>query len=694
MAGIRRIPLGPFLGQDSTRVTDRAMQGTVLRGGFNVGLRDNEWWTRKGQSLVKAHIASSDWWWAFDINSELSIIANPYWALAYDSLGFSALYTPAASENVTFTNGSATATTTSLRTAGQLIVADVTSGTGYSTEVYEVTSAAGAGPFTVTLDRAYEGTSGTKARSFIDPLARNLAGTATNTTDVSRVGSCVVFEQLVTHAGADIHAANPSTTAGNTYLIITSDRGVPVAIDLTAFLSGTRAAVKRTWFYNTSLAAPTQIGANSALNCSNNPRGIYAEVYKNRLMIAYATDPNGLFGDRTVWYSQHGDFILWHTGIAGQTASPNYITFDGEGNEIAEMKCLGDDLTVHRWFSRETLTATQALQSPFNRRTDYTRLGIYDKRGMTNRCIVANGLHWIWTQVGPAVWDGAQVRPVARKAYRDLLATEVVDDSSGVVCCFHDERERQIIWVLNTGSTTRHQDALPASTATYSAVFVHKYETDESWMEDHPLIVGGGMMTNHHASIGNDVQQLLVFRPDGSLMEFRGRTTAKDADITDPANGTAVTVNARAETAWMDFGNPEVKMLQRVELVLRSLTSSGQNWDRNSDLASGNFWINCKVYTDYNEATARATIGRVYASTETQLAQFGENRQAVTFLVILTPRCSGRQFKFVFTNDLTSAASSAGYVQAPFRISEIFCEVADQQGTTPHDELGGASISE
>jgi hypothetical protein len=42
---------------------------------------------------------------------------------------------------------------------------------------------------------------------------------------------------------------------------------------------------------------------------------------------------------------------------------------------------------------------------------------------------------------------------------------------------------------------------------------------------------GGGMMTNHHASIGRDVQQLLVFRPDGSLLEFRGRTTAKDTRL-------------------------------------------------------------------------------------------------------------------------------------------------------------------
>lgn len=682
--------LAPLMGATSQRVADRALQGTVMRGGYNVGMRDNEWWVRKGQSLVQARIASNDWWWAFDVNSEVSVIANPYWALAYGSQGFSPLYTPAVEESVTFTNGSATATTTTLRVVGQLIVASTAA--GFSTEVYKVTAAAGAGPFTVTLDRVYEGTSGTKTRSFIDPLARNLAGTATTTSDQPRVGSCVVFEQLVSHDAAAIHAANPATTSGHTYMIITSDRGVPVAIDLSAYLSGTRVGVLRTWFYNTALAAPAQIGADSALNYSNNPRGIYAEVYKNRLMIGYATDPNGMYGDRTIWYSQRGDFLLWHTGIAGQTAGPNYITLDGEGNEIAEMKLLGDDLTVHRWFSRETLTATQSLQSPFNRRTDYTRLGIYD-RYMTNRCIVANGLHWIWTPQGPAVWDGSQVRLVARKAYRDLLATEQIDGNENVVCCMHDERERQIIWVLGTGSSTRHQDALPASTATYSTVFVYQYDTDEAWLEDHPLIVGGGMMRNQHASIGSNVPQLLVFRPDGSLMEFRGRTTAKDADITDPSGGTAVTVNAQCETGWLDFGTVERKRLTKVIVILRSL-ATGQNWDRTTDLSSGTYGMRLRVYSDWDESTVQSDFWQSYTSSTSQLSDRAENRQAPTFALIFSPRAHGMVLKLRFSNALTSTASAAGHIQVPFRIVDILPFYEQMESDEPLTTLSGTAYSE
>ena len=54
-------------------------------------------------------------------------------------------------------------------------------------------------------------------------------------------------------------------------------------------------------------------------------------------------------------------------------------------------------------FARDAV-GDAVLQSPFSRRSDFTRLGILDKRGMTNRCVVANGLHWIWTPQGPAVW--------------------------------------------------------------------------------------------------------------------------------------------------------------------------------------------------------------------------------------------------------------------------------------------------
>jgi hypothetical protein len=663
-----------------------------MRGGYNVQCRDGEWWARKGNKLIAARAGDLSWWWTFDVNAQLSIVANPYWALAYDrTLGFSALYTPAATENVTFTNGSATVTTTSLRVVGQLMVASISAGSGYGSEVYEIVAASGAGPFSATLDRAYEGTSGTKQRSFIDPLARNLAGTATTTSEVSRVGSCVVFEQLVTYAATAVHAASPATTSGHSYLIITSNRGTPVAIDLTAFLSGTRVGALRTWFYNTALSTPAQVGANSALNLTLAPRGIYAEVYENRLFIGYATDANGSYGDRTVWYSQFGDFLKWHTGLAGLTAAPNTITFDGEGDEIAELKTLGDDLVAHRWFSRETMTGTQSLQQPFVRRSHKTRIGIHDRFAMTNRCIVADGRHWIWTRNGPAVWDGANLRLVARDAYASLLATEQLDGQGDIICVLHDERNRLIVWMTGATNTNRHQDALPANSSTYGTVLVYKYDTDEAWLEDHPIFRGGGMMSESDG--GSVVPQLHVSRDDGSIFMLYGRTTAKDADVTDPTNGTAVTVNAQVETGWLDFGALERKQLTRVLLVLRSL-ATGPNWDKTTDLSAGTYGLRMQVFTDWDESTARSDFWQSYSSASSQLTNKGEDRQAPTFSLLFSPNVHGMVFKLRFSNALTATATSAGHVQAPFRISEIQAFYDQQQSIDPRTTLSGTSYSE
>lgn len=685
----RQVSLAPLLAQNSTRVADRTLNGTYMRGGFNVGVRDGEWWTRKGQKLKLPRIGGVPWWWVMDINADLTIIANPYYALAYDGGGIPSveeLYTPAVTESVSFTNNSTSATSSTTRTVGQLILVS-------TDKVYRVTAVSGT---TITLDRAYEETTDSKTCRFIDPLNRNMAGSNVGvSTSANRVGSCVVFEQLVTNpagpASGSAHGASPATTAGHSYLVITSNSGVPVAVNLTAYLNGSPVAPVRLFFYNTSLGTPAQIGADSAFT-SLNPRGVFAEVYKGRLFISYATDPSGLYGDRTIWYSQFGDLTRWHTGISGQTAAPNFITCAGEGDEIAEMKTLGDELVVHRWYSRELLAATQSSSTPFTRRTHHVRLGIHDKYAMSNRVVTANGVHYIWTRNGPAVFDGSNVTLVARSVYRDLLAAEQLDGQGDVVCALHDERNRQIVWMLGVSSADRHQDALPANSNDYGTVLIYKYDTDEAWLEDHPEFRGGGMASD--IDNGSTVPQLLISRVDGSILMLHGRTTAKDADVTDPEGGTAVTVNARVETPWLDLGTMETKQLLRVELVLRSVSSSNQNWDQNTDLSSGNYWINMRVYGDFNEGTALATVGRVYDSTSSQVTQRGENRQAATFVVSLTPRVSARQFKLVFTNNLTSAASAAGYVQAPFRISDIICTVVDRDGDTPLTELGGASISE
>ncbi len=201
------------------------------------------------------------------------------------------------------------------------------------------------------------------------------------------------------------------------------------------------------------------------------------------------------------------------------------------------------------------------------------------------------------------------------------------------------------------------------------------------------------MMTNRHAGVGNDVQQLLVFRPDGSLMEFRGRTTAKDADITDPSGGTAVTVNAQVETGWLDFGTIERKRLTKVIVVLRSL-ATGQKWDRTSDLSSGTYGLRLRVYSDWDESTVQSDFWQSYTSSTSQLSNPAENKQAPTFALIFSPRVHGMVLKLRFSNALTSTASAAGHIQVPFRIVDILPFYEQMESDEPLTTLSATAYSE
>lgn len=689
MAKVAGIPLSPLLSTNARRVSDRVLGGTVMRGGYNVEMRDNEWWVRKGQRLVLARLGTTPWWWIMDVNAQLGVIANANYALAYDynTNKVEELYTPAVTESVTFVNGSASATSTTTRVIGQLILR---AASGRTDAVYRVTNVSGA---TVTLDRAYEGSNESVQCRFLDQLARTTAGATTSISGMTdRVGSCVVFEQLVTTAATTIHAAQPATTAGHSYLIITSARGCPVAIDLTAYLDGSVVGVLRTWLYNTALAAPTILGSDATTYTRLAPRGVYAEVYDGRLLISYVTDPSGKYGDRTVYASQRGDFLRWHLGIAGQTAAPNFTTFDGEGDEIAEMKTMGSDLVVHRWFSQEVGSATQSVQTPIVYRSNRQQLGVHDRYAMTNRVVPVNNLHYIWTRNGPAVFDGQRVQLIARDIYRDLVTAEVLDGQADVVAVLNDRRRRRIYWMLSASSNSRHQDALPAG-STYQPVLVYDYDADEAWLEDHPKWAGGGFATPGNITVGSVVPEAMISRSDGSLLTLAGRTTAKDADVTDPTNGTAVTVNAQVETGWLDFGTMERKQLTRVLVVLRSL-ATGAFWDRTTDLSAGTYGLRLRVYTDWDESTARSDFWQSYSSAAAQLSDRAESRQAPPFSLIFSTNARGMAFKFRFSNALTATASAASHIQVPFRIVDIIPFYVQQESIDPLTTLSGTAYSE
>ena len=695
---LRRVPLGPLMGANGTRITDRALQGTYMRGAYNVELRDGEWWTRKGEETISTRFGSTIWRWVMDVNRDLSIICNEWYALAWDNSQnrVAPLYEGSAMATLStaFTANSAICTVTGgPPVVNQLLLR---SGSGFTQHVYRVTAVSGAGPYTTTLDRPYENGTETLNCRFLDSLARNTSGTWTTHSNGSLVGgSAVLFEQLVTNSAGGVHGASPATTRGHLYLVIVGNRGVPTAVDITAYLGAAAVAPLRLFFYNTALGTPTQIGSNTSTD-GLTPRGVWAAVYKNRLFIAAATDPNGDYGSRTVWWSQIGDLCRWHTGIAGQTAAPNFKTFDGEANGIAEMKTLQDSLVIHRDDTQVVCNATQSLTQPFTFRENNQGFGVrhFIRR---NRVVVAAGMHFCWTEQGLCIFDGNQMSPIAREAFSDWYAMQMIGARSTIGLMLHDPLTRRIYCY---GGGRRHADAKPdLATVTYASgdqvsnyisCFVYDYANNAFWFEDRPYAAGGGTATVNN---GNP-PQLIASRVDGTLVAITNRTRGSDPDHMAPeTTGSDYLVYAQVETPWLDFGTNEVKVLKLIETEERSHLGGGL-FDPITSVTDGNWWLRCRVYVDHNRATALGDVGATVDSTSSQLSTPEGQYAPPKFVRVFTPRVHARQFKLRFDNALTSAAVTASYKQGPFRLAEITCEIIDREGTQPLTDLTGASISE
>lgn len=699
--------LGPFRRLNGQRVSDRVLGGTFMRGGFNFEVRDGEWWSRKGEECAAPRLGSTPWWWMFNVNRDLTIIANPWYALKIEESGgaykVSQIYNAVVTESVTFTNGSKTATPTTTRIAGQLMLV----GTQPTSEVYRVTAATSAP--SITLDRAYEGTSGAKSVAFLNVISQDLSGTRATHDDTARViGGACIFEQLVTHTAADVSPSNPAVTGGHIFLIITSNQGAPAAIDLTAVGN-----VLRNWFYLTNLgaASATAIGSDTATD-GITPRGVYASVYKNRLFIAAATDPNGQYGSRTLYYSQIGDFLNWHSGnTADLTAVPNFKTFDGEGNSIGGMDILGDDLVIHRDDSQEIATATQSGDTPFVFRTSNENLGIRDFR-RSNRVVAARGRHFIWTRRGLFAFDGRNLTPLAEDARGSLQWNRFMQVRDAIRHVVHDSQNGRIYWFSANVSSRWNTYAAPASAnyttvdgasvQNYYGVFVYDYENDTYWFEDRPASIGGGMMTLDatrpsaaHAS-----------RTDGSIVVLSSRSKGKDPALStyngsgvvvkDPTNSAHdVAVTCVAETPWMDFGSPNVKRMTRIETHERALVGEGP-YDNYNDIESAKRVFRIQIYGDMNPEVSIGELTTMYdASDSTTSDQITSENvvQASSFVREFTPRSDARQFKLILSNTKSAGATFINAYSAPIRLSDMMIELTPLDSLQPKTAVNSTVLS-
>ena len=697
--------LGPFRRLNGERTTDRALQGTFLRGGFNFEVRDGEWWSRKGEECEFARVGSTPWWWMFDVNRDVSVICNPWYALKIERTGFSGLYAAAVSESVNFTNGSKTATPATTRTVGQLMLV----GTQPTTEVYRVTAATGAP--SITLDRAYEGTNGAKTVKFYDIISETLAGAKASHDDTARViGNACVFEQLVTHAANELSTSSPATTAGHLYLIITTDQGAPAAIDL----SDSTKSVLRNWFALTNKGPSTldKIGSDTLAD-GITPRGVYSVVYKNRLFIGAASDPNDNYGSRTLYYSANGDFINWHSGnVSDMTATPNFKTFDGEGNTICAVATLADDLIIHRDDSQEICTATQSAATPFVFRSNNEGVGLRDFR-RSNRIISARGKHFIWTRRGPYVFDGRNMTPICEDVRGSLRWQRFLQVRETLRHVQHDDQNGHIYWFSARDDSRWDEYANPTSAdyttvdggtmQNYYGVFVYDYESDNYWYEDRPASIGGGLLTITKAVPA----QLYVSRTDGTIIILNGRSKGKDACLStyngsgvvqnDPADITDdVAVTCVAETPWLDFGSPNVKRMTRIETQERSLAGEGPaDFFTDSSLA-GLRLLRIQVYGDMNADVLLSDITTLYDSTDSTVAsQLATHNvsQAPTFIREFTPRVDARQFKLIISNTESVGAIYLSAKVAPVRLSDILVELQPGDSLQPKTTVNEFSYS-
>ena len=698
--------LGPFRRLNGERVTDRALNGTFLRGGFNFEVRDGEWWSRKGEECVFPRLGSTPWWWALDVNRDLSVICNPWYALKIQSTGVSELYSAIKTENVTFTNGSKTCTPTTNSLAGRLMLV----GAQPTTEVYRVMSVTGAGPFTITLDRAYEGSSGAKNVNFYNIISETLAGAKATHNDAARViGNACIFEYLgETLVAGAITTLSPAVNKGHLYLIITSNQGAPAAIDLSSTTS-----VLRDWFANTwdGTSGTSKIGSDTASD-GLTPRGVYSAVYKNRLFIGGAANPDGNYGSRTLYYSTFGDFLTWHSGtVDDHTATANFVTFDGEGNSIGGMATLSDDLIIHRDDSQEICTATQSAATPFIFRSNNEGLGVRDFR-RSNRIVSARGRHYIWTPRGPYVFDGRNLTPICEDVRGALGWQRFMQVREVIRHVRHDMQNGIIYWFSANAASRWETYALPASAdyttvdggsiQNYHGVFAYNYEDDTYWFEDRPTSIGGGMLTldkTHPA-------QLHVSRTDGSIVVLNGRNKAHDAALS-TYNGSGVVVKdpmdtaddfdvlCVAETPWMDFGTPNVKRLTRIESHERALTGEGL-FDNYTDADEGKRVLRIQIYGDMNPGVELDDVTSTYDSTDsTTSAQLtsGNQVQAATFVREYTPRTDARQFKFVISNTKTALAALSLWKTAPLRISDICLELQPLDSLQPKTTVTSSALS-
>jgi hypothetical protein len=701
----------PLRGLNPTNVGEEAgLEGTFMRGGYNVEVIDGEWWVRHGCGQASENIGSIFWRWMVSSPTEdrLFLVSDRYVVQVESRIGdigvpdnqffFRQLSIPYFSYytlSAIFTVGSATAAVVSIVGPGAMTKGDifVVEGTGgVPDRLYRIVDN-NPSPGYFTLDRAYEpgGATSVSGIKVCYELTVRFDGKP-GVLDADLNGGCCLFEQSATHAANTLGYANDAIDPGSFIVVVSAAGYFAVPLD-----PPPKVPIRGTFVRQTQLPTPTDVAVINVRPC----------VYKDRLFLA-AVDPTGVSGLRTLWHSRPFDLLQWHTGLQGLGGTPNFFTLVDPTDPISGFMLHGDTLVVHRRGSQDIL---QTYGAGFRVTHNDASIGFWPRSMMENVPVGTIG----WTRYGPAMFNEQGMTVLFPECERMLsrfnMSNRMNPRLRGVL---HDQNHRRVYFLLGweevgfvdtpteygTRRIIRHQDAsvanpqvlaVPAMVPWYSRtpVFVVDYARNEAWLEDHAGLCGGG----------DHLGQMYLFRYDGTVLEHPTGWSGRDFDVA--RINAATPVDAVVETQWMQHGAPQRKELQKIYLTLRAL-DVGEDVD---EILGGKFsplrieglgapgdtlhLLTVEVMVD-NRADVRASAD-VSVSVADMLSRSLEgNRMLPQMLFSITPRVAGRSFKYRFKNSLSAAAAAAGHKVGSFRLVDVMIEFEVESDTRAAGLTGGS----
>jgi len=600
--------LGPFSALSGALEDDRSNESHPLKGGFNYRVMGGEVWPRhtldvlggtEGLRVPFTHtilVPSS-------YPKQLLIGPMACLKIADFATNFQVLlsptYDPASSCSITLQEGS-TAITIGAGTppaSGQWFIVNNVKPASYS-EYYSF-SPTGAG---LVLTRPYTGTTVTFTADLYDPIipvASGLFNFGTNDTPRALMHcDATVFRQAVDHVADDMWTGSPALIGGAQYIIYTSSFYGPTAISIDL-----EEPIKRDIFRDTSV---TPAEAN-AINPS------YCETFKQRLFYGYVAPPDSSDApEQTFWWSEIGDILQWHRVVLG-VDFPNFRTNFAFTGLIQGMKTLGDRLIIHYTDRQEMVSSTGSNAEPFVIEENNQQIGVVAPRSI----VPVGRLHYFWSQVGPASFDGTDVSPLGGEMADTLarfaggttlpwdspqLAQQGVKEvSPSAIVSWKNEARQEVYYLVGV---EREQNY--ASAEKNASIYAYNWDKEE-WSTDVLEIQnlshcgtadyillpvwGGGSGGLGVGETGYSATQF-IFLANGSVLFERpelqyalepARYIPKFW-IVGPIFDDMVTYTLRphvmemqVETGWQDFDSPFQKDLLLMEIDVRDTRLHGWN---------------------------------------------------------------------------------------------------------------------